>query len=321
MVPRSLNAIFSTREMKRRFEVWFLHVALADGSGAWSIRYQILNLGRSYGGGCSGQSQGEPVQIWASWFPRGGAPEIYARGFSQDDLETSNRSASPFKLEFSGNGINDNACHAELELSGHRISWDLTYRSTVGYVIGDKGWMGFSRTAHADARFSGRISYDDRTWRGEMLGYGMQGHDCGYRHQRFWSRAYVAVVSAKGENISTFEALENEFPFRRRLQHALLWHEGKLYDFEQLKLIERTTDPFRWTFHCSRREDNTTLVAILDGTGTGANRTPYLKTNCTGYFEVLNNSLASAKLYLKRGDNPPIEFLAPGGAVLEMADQ
>lgn len=321
MPAGALNAVFSTHAMKRRFEVWFLRMALADGSGAWWIRYLILNLGRSYGGGCSGQPRGEPVQIWATWFPRGGTPESFVKGFSQDDLELSERRASPFTMQFSGNRIDDNSCRAAFEIAGHHFSWDLRYRSTVGYVIGDKGWLGFSRTPHADAIFSGRIRYNDRVWEGAPLGYGVQGHNSGYRHRRFWTWAHVAVVSANSENISTFEAVENEIPMRRRFHRALLWHDGKLYDFGQLKVIERTTDPFRWTIHCSRRQDDTTLVAILDGTGSCAHRISYLKTNCTGDFQVLNNSLASARLYLKREEQPPLEFLAPGGAVLEMADQ
>lgn len=321
MPSRSLNAIFSTRAMKRRYEVWFLRFGLADGSGAWWIRYLLLNLGRSHGGGCAGQPAGEPVQIWVTWFPRGSTPESYVKEFSQDDLEMSERFAAPFTIEFYGNRMDENSCRAAFEIDGHRFSWNLRYRSTAAYSMNDKGWIGFSRTRHADAVFSGRITYDDRTWESETLGYGLQGHNCSYRHRRFWTWAHVAVASAKGQNISSFEAVEHETLLGRRFHRALLWHEGKLYDFAKLEIIERTAEPFRWTIHCSRREDATTLVAILDGTGSCAHRLPYLKTNCTGTFEVVNNSLASAKLYLKRGEQPPIEFLAPGGAVLEMADQ
>lgn len=320
-MPGHLNAIFSTRAMKRRYEVWFLRLALADGSGAWWIRYLLLNLGRSYGGGCSGRTAGEPVQIWATWFPRGGTPESYVKGFSQNDLEISKRFASPFMIEFSGNRIDENSCRAAFEIEGHLFSWDLRYRSTAAYSMGDKGWLGFSRTPHADAVFSGRITYDDRTWEHETLGFGVQGHNCGYRHRRFWTWAHVAVSLAGGENFSSFEAVEYETPLSRRFHRALLWHEGRLYDFDRLKIIERSTHPFRWTVHCSRPKDATTLVAIVDGTGSSAHRLPYQKTNCTETFEVHNNSLASAKLYLKRGEEPPIEFLAPGGAVLEMANQ
>jgi hypothetical protein len=321
MPSRSLNAIFCTRAMKRRYEVWFLRFGLADGSGAWWIRYLLLNLGRSFGGGCSGHPKGQPVQIWATWFPSAGTPESYVKGFSQEGLEMSERLASPFRVEFASNKIDENSCRATFEVDGHRFSWELSYGSTAAYSMSDKGWIGFSRTPHADAVFSGRITYDDRTWESERLGYGVQGHNCSYRHRRFWTWAHVAAVSAGSENISSFEAMEHEIILGRRFRRARLWHEGKLYDFDQLKVIERATTPFRWTVHCSRGEDTTTLVSILDGTGSCAHRLPYLKTNCTGTFEVINNSFASAKLYLKCGEQPAIELLAPGGAVLEMADQ
>jgi hypothetical protein len=307
--------------MKRRYEVWFLHLALADGSGSWWIRYLLLNLGRSYGGGCAGQPRGEPVQIGVAWVPRGGPPENYVAGFPQGGLEVSERFQSPFAIEFSGNRMDENSCRGAFEVAGHRFSWDLHYRSTASYSMSDKGWIGFSHTPHANAVFSGRIRYDDRVWEKETLGYGMQGHHCGYRHRRFWTWAHVAVVSAADGDLSSFEVVEHETLLRRRLHYARLWHEGKLFEFTKLEIIERTTDPFRWTVHCSRPETGTTLVAIFDGTGTGTLRLPYPKTNCTGVFEVINNSLASAKLYFKRGEQPPIEFLAPGGAVLEMADQ
>jgi hypothetical protein len=306
--------------MKRRYEVWFLRLGLADGFGAWWIRYVLLNLGRSYGGGCVGRPKGEPVQIWATWFPHDGAPENYFKGFPQDNLEMSDRFASPFKVEFSGNRIDENSCCAAFEADGRQISWELRCRSTIGYSLSDKGWLGFSQTPHADAIFSGTIRYDDRVWESEMLGYGMQGHNCGYRHRRFWTWAHAAVMSEKSGQLSSFEAVEYEIPLSRRVCRALLWHEGKLYDFERIKIIERTADPFRWTIHCSRREDSTTLVAMLDGTGSSRNRISCLKTNCTDTFEVINNFLASAKLYLKRGEEAPIEFLAPRGAALEMAD-
>ncbi len=108
-----------------------------------------------------------------------------------------------------------------------------------------------------------------------------------------------------------------------RFRRAILRHEGVLYDFGRLKIIERTLNPFRCTVHCARREDNTTLVAILDGTGPSVHCLPYVKTNCSGTFDVLNNSLASAKLYLKRPNEPAIELRTDtgtgGGAVLEMA--
>src|SRR6266566_5787834 len=65
----TLNEVFSRLSARRRYEVWFLRVGLADGSGAWWFRYLLMNPGR---GGCVGMPQGMPVQVWATWFPAGG---------------------------------------------------------------------------------------------------------------------------------------------------------------------------------------------------------------------------------------------------------
>jgi hypothetical protein len=42
---RTLNEAFSTLSMRRRYEVWFLRVGLANGSGAWWFRYLLTNPG------------------------------------------------------------------------------------------------------------------------------------------------------------------------------------------------------------------------------------------------------------------------------------
>ncbi len=307
--------------MRRRYEVWFLRFTLADGSGAWWLRYILLNLGRSCAGGCGGEFRfpGYPVQVWATWFPRGAAAQSFIAGFPLGDLAISERFASPFSLECSGQRINENSCRATIEVDGHRISWHLRYRSSLAYSMSSKGWIGFTCTPHSDAIFSGRVIFDDHTWEADPLGYGLQGHNCGYRHRRFWTWAHVLVQTLGGQEFSAFEALEYEMGLGMRFRRAILRHEGVLYDFDRLKTIERTLDPFRWTVHCSRREDSTTLVAILDGTGPSVHRLPYVKTNCSGTFDVSNNSFASAKFYLKRPAEPAIELRTDGGAVLEMS--
>lgn len=314
----SLNSIYSTRAMRRRYEVWFLRFALADGSDAWWFRYLLMNLGRS-GGGCAGHPLGAPAQIWATWFPRGGAPQTFLQGFTPGHLSMSERFAGPFRLEFAGNRIDDNGCRGSLVSDGHRISWDLRYRSTAAFSMSDKGWIGFSRTPHSDAVFSGRVSFDDLTWEAAPLGFGLQGHNCGYRHRSLWTWCHAAIQTPGGKDLSSFEALEYAMPLGLHFRRAILWHAGRAYDFRRIRVLERTRDPFRWTIHCSRREDAATVVAILDGTGPSLHRVPYLKTNCSGAFPVFNNSLAAAKLYFKRPGQPPLEFRTDGGAVLEMS--
>ncbi len=319
MNQHSLNAAFSTLAMRRRYEVWFLRLGLADGSGAWWFRYLLVNLGRTDGGGCPGNSRGMPLQVWATWFPRNAKPQSFIQGFSKEQLSLQS-SADPFHLEMAGDRIGEDSCSGRLALDGHTVAWDLRYRSTAAFTLSDKGWIGFSRTPHSDAVFAGGISLDGRLWRGDPLGYGVQGHNCGYRYRHFWTWTHC-IVPDSDSGISTFEALEHEMPLGLRFRKALLWHEGKAYRFSRLKSIERNHGTLRWTLHCSRREDSATLVAIVDGSGASAHRLPYLKTNCSGSFEVANSSLSAAKLYFRRPGQPVIELRTDGGAVLEMAGE
>src|SRR6266481_2587184 len=90
---KTLNEVFSALSMRRRYEVWFLRMGLGDGSGAWWLRYLLMNLGR---GGCAGDAQGQAVQIWATWFPREGKAETWIQGFPVESLrpkDTASRNA------------------------------------------------------------------------------------------------------------------------------------------------------------------------------------------------------------------------------------
>src|SRR5258707_9279814 len=80
---KTLNELFSALSMRRRYEVWFLRVGLGDGSGAWWFRYLLMNPGR---GGCAGDARGQPVEVWATWFPREGKPETWIQGFPLENL-------------------------------------------------------------------------------------------------------------------------------------------------------------------------------------------------------------------------------------------
>ena len=321
MAATSLNAVYSRRRMRRRYEVWFLRLSLNDGSGAWWLRYLLLNLGRSCFGGCGGNALGFPAQIWATWFPRSNPPQSFIAGFSQGDLAMSERFASPFFLEFSGNRINENSCRADFEVEGHRLSWDLRYRSTVGYTMSDKKWIGFSRTPHCDAVFSGRISFDDRAWEADPLGFGLQGHNCGYHHRRLWTWTHCIFAVQRERATSTFEALEYEMPFGLRFQKAFLWTGGELLQFSHFAKTLRQRENLRWSFHCSNPGDQTRLEALVDGSGTSLHRLPYLKTDCSSTFEVSNNSLARAKIHFVCPERPGLDFSTDGGAAIEMAGE
>jgi len=149
---KTLNEVFSSLSARRRYEVWFLRLGLADGNGAWWIRYLLMNPGRS---GCSRDPQGLPVQVWATWFPAGGQPRTFIRGFSLDHLDLSPRGQSPFHLRVGDNEIGEDFCRGALDVDGHTISWDLGYASSFRVTLSAKGWIGFSRTPHSDARFPG----------------------------------------------------------------------------------------------------------------------------------------------------------------------
>src|SRR5712692_2206433 len=186
---KTLNERFSLLSMRRRYEVWFLRMGLSDGSGAWWLRYLLMNPGR---GGCAGDPQGQPVEVWATWFPREGKPETWIRGYPLESLRSkdehlnsagssdagsinprlsnaglSKRGASPFFLEIGENRIGEHECRGRMEVGGQRICWDLRYGSTFRAELSSKGWIGFSRTPHSNAVFSGEIALNDRSFRGE----------------------------------------------------------------------------------------------------------------------------------------------------------
>ena len=318
MNRQSLSAVYSRASMRRRYEVWFLHFLLADGSGAWWFRYLLMTPGRAGGGGCPGDPRGQPVQVWATWFPQQERPQSFIQGFSQDGLSLSPAGASPFHLKVHDNRIEEDSCAGRLEVDGHEVSWDLRYHSTFGATVTNVGWIGFSRTPHSDAVFSGRVSLDGRAFEGEPLGYGLQGHNCGFRHRHFWNWTHCLLLDSLRGGISTFEALEYEIPFGLRVRRALLWHRGALYVFRKLEEIQRDREAVRWEFQCSGARGGASLLAVIDGSGPSAHRLPYLTTDCRSTFEVVTNSLARAHLSFSRPGHPMEEMSTDGGAVLEM---
>src|SRR6266851_2738920 len=244
---KTYNELFSKLSMRRRYEVWFLRLGLSDGSGAWWFRYLLMNPGR---GGCAGDAQGQAVQVWATWFPREGKPETWIQGFPIESLRSSMRGASPFFLEFGENRIGEGECRGRIEVGAQRVSWDLWYRSTFRAELSSKGWIGFSRTPHSDAVFSGEIVLNDRSFRGEPLGHGMQGHNCGYRHRHFWTWTHIHVSSARGRG-STFEALAYEMPLGMMSRTAVLWHDGEKYTFRKFSESVRDSRQLSWKLECT----------------------------------------------------------------------
>ena len=309
---KTLNETYSRLSMRRRYEVWFLRLALADGTGAWWFRYLLTNPGRA---GCEGNPAGAPVQVWATWFPRAGRPESFIEGFPLTGFRLSPRGATPFHFEVGQNWIGENACRGGLNVRGHRIAWDLQYHSNFRVTLSGKGWIGFSRTPHSDAVFSGEISLDDRIFRGDALGYGLQGHNCGYRHRHFWTwtHAYFNRGHAPG---STLEALVYEMPLGLMFRKAVLWHDGEAYEFRDLRQRRRDRQKMRWSFDCCAAAGCAEVE--IDGHGPSVHRLSYVKTNCSGILELANNSLARAVVRLRRPGHAVEDLVTDCGAVLEM---
>ena len=308
----ALNQVYSPLSAQRRYEVWFLRLGLADNSGAWWLRYLLLNPGRH---GCVGNPLGIPVQVWATWFPARDKPQSFIQGFPLATLELSDRRSAPFRFAVAENAIEETSCRGHLDVDGHEVSWSLHYASTFGTTLSDKGWIGFSRTTHSDAEFSGSITLDGRRFEGQPIGFGLQGHNCGYRHRNFWRWTH-AYFPCNGRAPTTLEGLVYEMPFGFVFRRGVLWHDGRQYRFK-LREISLNRDEPQWNWRAST-PDGLQLEVNVDGRGAGVHRLPYLKTDCSGSFEVVNNSYANATLKLKWPSQFAETIETRGGAVLEM---
>jgi len=308
-----MNAVYSTRQMKRRYEVWFLRCGLADGSGAWWFRYLLMNLGRK---GCDTESSGSPVQVWATWFPRKGKPQTFIQGYPSEALELSGRQQLPFYFRIAECGIEEDACWGELNMDGHTISWKLRNHSTFGVVLSDKGWIGFSKSPHSNAQFSGEILFDGTKFSGDPLGFGVQGHNCGYRHRTYWRWMHAYFRDAQG-GASTLEALVYDMPLGMVFRKAVWWHSGQPITLKRFRELEtlRGSSRLRWKFS-GRDADDLPVEAIIEASAPSIHVLPYVKTDCSGTFPVSNASLANASVRFGKNASEVLEPI--GGAVLEM---
>ena len=306
----SLNRAYTRLDVKRRYESWFLRFGLADGIGAWWIRYLLSNPGRD---GCSQMPGGAAAQVWATWFPEFGKPETFIQEFSRSEIKLASKSF-PFFVGIGENRLDDNSCTGSIEASGRHISWSLRCHSHFSVTLSNKGWIGFSRTPHSDGVFSGEIHFGERVFNGDPLGIGVQGHNCGFRHRNFWTWMHASFPQSDG-SLSTFEALAYEMPLGLRFRKAVLWHEGDRYLLRKMRESLRDRQDMRWSFQAFSRQCQ--LRAEIDAGGISVHRLPYVKTDCSGTFEVSNNSRARAKVNLKL-DGKEQELMTADGAVLEM---
>jgi hypothetical protein len=295
--------------MRRRYEVWFVRCGLADGSGAWWFRYLLVNNIRI----APELSARRHFQVWATWFPRGGAPRSFIVDIPPEQLDLSLRGEVPFHCRAAESGIEEGRCWGNLRADGHHISWNLRIHSHFGTTLSDKGWIGFSRSPHSDAAFSGEIVFDGGKFSGEPLGFGVQGHNCGYRHRSYW-RWMHAYIPHLGSG-STLEALVYDLPFGLVFRNAILWHQNKFSSVRKIteSLIDRSRARLMWNFS-GRLEDGSPIEASIEGVAPGIHELPYTKTDGSGTFPVSNASLARAIVKLGQGETLETET----GAVLEM---
>jgi hypothetical protein len=238
------------------------------------------------------------------------------KSVGSNNARLSNRGASPFCLRIGENRIGENECCGRIEVAGQRISWDLRYRSSFRAELSSKGWIGFSRTPHSDAVFSGEITLNDRSFRGQPLGYGMQGHNCGYRHRHFWTWTHIHFPSARGRG-STFEALAYEMPLGMLFRKAVLWHDETKYSFRKFSESVRDARQLSWKLECTDARGARVEVNVC-GRERFVHRLPYVKTDCSGRFEVANDSLALARMVLHLPGKAAEELTTDSGAALEM---
>ena len=99
---------------------------------------------------------------------------------------------------------------------------------------------------------------------------------------------------------------------------AVLWHEGKQYVFRKFEEISSDSKKLQWDFRASTRT-GFQLDAVLDGRGSSIHCLSYVKTDCSGSFEVVNNSLARAVLRIQPPGGRVTELETITGSVLEMA--
>ncbi len=295
--------------MRRRYEVWFVRCGLADGSGAWWFRYLLVNNVKI----SSELPARRQFQVWATWFPRGAAPQTFIVDIPIGQLELSARGHAPFHCRAAESGVEESRCWGNLRPDGHHISWNLRIHSHFGTKLSDKGWIGFSRSPHSDATFSGEIIFDGKKISGEPLGFGVQGHNCGYRHRSYWRWMHAHFPQRDGG--STLEALAYDLPLGMVFRNAVLWHRGKASAVRAIKELEivRSGEKLHWKF-AGKLPGGSPIEATIEGTAPGVHELPYTRTDGSGTFPVSNASLARAMANL--GQNESLE--TETGAVLEM---
>ena len=118
--------------------------------------------------------------------------------------------------------------------------------------------------------------------------------------------------------LSTLEALAYEMPLGLRFRKAVLWHRGQSYLLRRMTESSRDRQNMTWNFHASASRCE--LHAEINSSEGSIHRLPYVKTDCSGTFEVSNNSCARARVSLRLGSTEE-NLMTADGAVLEMTGE
>jgi hypothetical protein len=105
-------------------------------------------------------------------------------------------------------------------------------------------------------------------------------------------------------------------PFGLVFRRAVLWHDRQQHVLRSLIEEGKSAPSLKWAFRGSSRH-GVQVRANFEGPDSSVHRLPYVKTDCSGTFPVVNNSLARVSLQVQCGDNVE-QLTSDTGAVLEM---
>lgn len=123
-----------------------------------------------------------------------------------------------------------------------------------------------------------------------------------------------------GGSSTTVEALVYEMPLGLTFQKAVIWHEGREHVFRHLQNLQQDPNQLAWSFFCLNPKVCAVKVEVQARKGF-IHHLPYFNTDCSGEFEVANDSLATARMTWYRPGSAPKELSTDTGAAIEMASR
>ena len=153
------------------------------------------------------KSTGDARSSWATWFPAGGRPQSFIQGFPLQGLNVSRRGQSPFHFRIGDNWHRRRFLQG---IFGGGRARDLLEPALPFHISRDAeqqrlDWF-LANAALRRGFFRRRSRSMAGAFAGDPLGFGVQGHNCGYRHRNFWTWTH-AYFPRSGQPASTLEAL------------------------------------------------------------------------------------------------------------------